>query len=128
MAQIPQDLRYVSSHEWFRDEGDGTHAIGLTDFAQRRLGDIVFINLPQEGDELVAGRPFCDVESVKAVSDVFAPVSGHVVMVNEGLADDPGAINEDPYGAWICRVSDVCDVDGLMDAASYDSYCATAKE
>jgi glycine cleavage system H protein len=122
MSNIPENLRYTSSHEWVSEE-DGVYTVGLTDFAQDSLGDLVFINLPQEGDEVVAGEAFCDVESVKAVSDVFSPVSGTVVEVNEELADAPELINDDPYGAWIVRVGEVAEVEDLLDAEGYAAVC-----
>ena len=122
MSNIPENLRYTSSHEWVSEE-DGVYTVGLTDFAQDSLGDLVFINLPQEGDEVVAGEAFCDVESVKAVSDVFSPVSGTVVEVNEELADAPELINDDPYGAWIVRVGEVTEVEDLLDAEGYAAVC-----
>ena len=109
---FPADLKYAKSHEWVRQEGD-TYVIGLTDFAQDELGDIVFVNLPQEGDAVSAGEAFSDVESVKAVSDVLSPVSGTVVAVNEELMDDPAKVNSDPYGAWFIKVENVSEVEEL---------------
>jgi glycine cleavage system H protein len=102
---------------------DDVYTIGLTDFAQDALGDLVFVNLPQEGDEVVAGEAFADVESVKAVSDVFSPVTGVVVEVNEDLLDAPESINEDPYDAWFVRVGDVSEVGELLDADAYEAHC-----
>ena len=122
MSNIPENLRYTSSHEWVLEE-DGVYTVGLTDFAQDSLGDLVFINLPQEGDEVVAGEAFCDVESVKAVSDVFSPVSGTIVEVNEELADAPQLINENAYGAWIVRVGEVTEAEDLLDAEAYAAVC-----
>ena len=124
---FPTDLKYAKSHEWVRQEGD-TYVIGLTDFAQDELGDIVFVNLPQEGDAVSAGEAFSDVESVKAVSDVLSPVSGTVVAVNEELMDDPAKVNSDPYGAWFIKVENVSDVEELLDAAAYEAHCAAEKE
>ncbi|BFK87428.1 glycine cleavage system protein GcvH [Pseudoflavonifractor sp. DSM 107456] len=124
---FPADLKYAKSHEWVRQEGD-TYVIGLTDFAQDELGDIVFVNLPQEGDAVSAGEAFSDVESVKAVSDVLSPVSGTVVAVNEELMDDPAKVNSDPYGAWFIKVENVSDVEELLDAAAYEAHCAAEKE
>ena len=98
MANYPEDLKYTKSHEWLKTE-DGLSVVGLTKFAVDALGDIVFIGLPEAGDEVKAGVSFADVESVKAVSDVFSPVSGKVVEVNEELLDSPEKLNEDPYGA-----------------------------
>ena len=122
MSNIPENLRYTSSHEWVLEE-DGVYTVGLTDFAQDSLGDLVFINLPQEGDEVVAGEAFCDVESVKAVSDVFSPVSGTIVEVNEELADAPQLINENAYDAWIVRVGEVTEAEDLLDAEAYAAVC-----
>lgn len=123
MSVIPAELSYTTSHEWVSVEGD-TYTIGLTDFAQDALGDLVFVNLPMKGDEVVAGEAFADVESVKAVSDVFSPVTGTVVQINEDLLDAPEAINEDPYGAWLVRVEEVSEVGDLLDADAYEALCA----
>ena len=98
--------------------------IGISDFAQNALGDVVFINLPAEGDSVTAGEALGDVESVKAVSDVVCPVSGTVCEVNEALADAPETLNSDPYGAWIIKVSPVTDTEELLDAAAYEAHCA----
>ncbi len=122
MSTIPAELRYTTSHEWVSEE-DGTYTIGLTDYAQDALGDLVFVNLPQEGDEVTVGEAFADVESVKAVSDVFSPVTGVVVEVNEALLDAPESINEDPYGAWFVRVGEVSEVGELLDADAYAAHC-----
>ena len=105
MFNYPEDLKYTKSHEWVREE-DGLYVIGITDYAQSALGDIVFVNLPMEGDSVTAEESFADVESVKAVSDVFSPVSGTVAAVNEEILDQPQKVNEDPYGAWFIKVSD----------------------
>lgn len=103
MFNYPENLKYTRTHEWVKEE-DGVYVIGLTDYAQSALGDIVFVNLPQAGDEVTAEESFADVESVKAVSDVFSPVSGTVCEVNEELLDAPQKVNEDPYGAWFIKV------------------------
>ena len=124
---FPANLKYAKSHEWVRQEGD-TYVIGLTDFAQDELGDIVFVNLPQEGDAVSAGEAFSDVESVKAVSDVLSPVSGTVMAVNEALMDDPAKVNSDPYGAWFIKVENVREVEELLDAAAYEAHCDAEKE
>lgn len=118
MSNIPAELKYSASHEWVKEE-DGVFVIGLTDYAQSALGDIVFINLPEEGDEVTAGESFADVESVKAVSDVFSPVTGTICAVNEELLDDPAQVNEDPYGAWLVKVENVTDTEELLDAEGY---------
>ena len=124
---INPDLKYTKSHEWVKDEG-GLFVVGLTDFAQQELGDIVFVNLPAEGDEVVAGETFADVESVKAVADVFSPVTGVVAEINEELLDNPALVNEAPYDAWLIKVSDVTDTEELLDAAAYEAHCAEEKE
>ena len=118
MSNIPAELKYSASHEWIKEE-DGIFVIGLTDYAQSALGDIVFINLPEEGDEVTAGESFADVESVKAVSDVFSPVTGTICAVNEALLDDPAQVNEDPYGAWLVKVENVTGTEELLDAEGY---------
>ncbi|MBQ9932492.1 MAG: glycine cleavage system protein GcvH [Ruminiclostridium sp.] len=118
MSNIPAELKYSASHEWVKEE-DGVFVIGLTDYAQSALGDIVFINLPEEGDEVTAGESFADVESVKAVSDVFSPVTGTICAVNEELLDDPAQVNEDPYGAWLVKVENVTGTEELLDAEGY---------
>ena len=123
MANVPAELKYTKSHEWVKEE-DGLYVVGLTDFAQEALGDIVFINMPEEGDDVVSGESFADVESVKAVSDVFSPVSGTVAEVNEGLIDEPALINQEPYEQWLIKVKDVSDTEELMDAAAYEEFCA----
>ena len=123
MANVPAELKYTKSHEWVKEE-DGLYVVGLTDFAQDALGDIVFINMPEEGDDVASGESFADVESVKAVSDVFSPVSGTVAEVNEGMIDEPALINQEPYEQWLIKVKDVSDTEELMDAAAYEEFCA----
>ena len=118
MSNIPAELKYSASHERIKEE-HGIFVIGLTDYAQSALGDIVFINLPEEGDEVTAGESFADVESVKAVSDVFSPVTGTICAVNEELLDDPAQVNEDPYGAWLIKVENVTGTEELLDAEGY---------
>ena len=122
----PTELKFSKSHEWVKEEGD-VMVIGLTDFAQSELGDLVFVNLPEEGDEVEAGEAFGDVESVKAVSDVFSPVSGEVCEINEDLLDNPAAINEDAYGAWLIKVKNVTDTEEVRDAAEDDKFCESEK-
>ena len=119
----PKELSYAKTHEWVRRDGD-TYIIGITDYAQHALGDVVFVNLPQEGDAVTAAESFGDVESVKAVSDIMSPVTGTICAVNEELADSPELLNSDPYGAWIIKVQDVSDTEELLDAASYEAFCA----
>ncbi|MBQ7255301.1 MAG: glycine cleavage system protein GcvH [Oscillospiraceae bacterium] len=118
----PNELKYTSTHEWAKIEGN-TATIGISDHAQQALGDLVFINLPQEGDEAVAGEAFGDLESVKAVSDLISPVSGTICAVNEALLDAPEMLNEDPYGAWIIKVEMSGETEELLDAAAYDALC-----
>ena len=122
---IPAELKYTKSHEWVKELDDGSALIGLDDYAQEQLGDLVFVNLPEAGDEVAAGEAFGDVESVKAVSDVYSPVSGTVAEINEELLDAPEAINQAPYDAWMIRVESISDREELMDAAAYQEYLAT---
>ena len=119
---FPAELKYSKDHEWVKFEGD-TAISGISDFAQDALGDVVFINLPGEGDTTTAGEAFGDVESVKAVSDLVSPVSGTIVAVNEDLADAPETLNSDPYGAWIIKVEGITEQEELLDAAAYEAFC-----
>ena len=121
----PANLKYTKSHEWVKELGNGAVEVGLTDFAQDALGSLVFVNLPEEGDPVTAGETFADVESVKAVSDVYSPVTGEVLEINEELLDHPEYINEDPYGAWFVRVGNVTEYDELLDAEGYEALCAS---
>ncbi|MBQ6126047.1 MAG: glycine cleavage system protein GcvH [Erysipelotrichaceae bacterium] len=123
MFKNPEELKYTKTHEWVKEE-DGLYVVGLTDFAQDALGDIVFVNLPQTGDAVTAGESFSDVESVKAVSDVFSPVTGIVAEINEEILDNPALVHEDCYGAWLIKVSDVTGTEELLDAAAYEEVCA----
>ena len=123
MATINPDLKYSKSHEWVRMDGD-VAVIGISDFAQDALGDLVFVNLPQVGDDVTAGEAFGDVESVKAVSDLMSPVTGTVCEINEELLDAPENLNNDPFGAWIIKVENVTDTEELLDAAAYEAHCA----
>ena len=123
----PINLKYSKTHEWVEFLDESTVKIGLTDFAQQKLGKLVFVNLPLVGDELLAEQPFGDVESVKAVSDVLSPVDGIVAEVNEELLDSPGMINDDPYGAWLVKASEVTVNDDLLSAQEYDAFCAEEK-
>lgn len=125
MSNIPVDLKYVKSHEWVRVNDDGTVTVGISDSAQDQLGDMVFVELPEVGASVTAQEACAVVESVKAASDVYAPVSGEVVEVNDGLGDGPETVNQDPYGeGWIFRMqpSDAGAVDGLMDAEAYGAF------
>ncbi len=119
----PTDRQYAKSHEWLKMEGD-TAVIGISQFAQDALGDVVFITLPAVGDAVTAGESFGDVESVKAVSDLLSPVSGIICEVNEGLEDSPEELNSDPYGAWIIKVKDISATEALLDADAYEAFCA----
>jgi len=125
---IPETLRYTATHEWVRQDADGTLAVGITDYAQDNLGELVFVEVPETGRSVAAGEGCAVVESVKAASDVYAPVAGEVVAANSALADTPGKINQDPYGAWLFRLkpSAGADADKLMDAAAYRARLATA--
>ena len=117
----PEDLRYTSDHEWVRREGDRVR-IGITDYAQDALGDVVFVEVPTVGRSVSAGESFSEVESTKSVSDIYAPVGGEVVEVNDELGEAPERLNEDPYGeGWICIIamSDAAEYDNLLDAAAY---------
>lgn len=120
--KILSNLKYTKTHEWVEFLDDTTVKVGITDYAQRELGDLVYANLPEIDDEVFAGDTFCDVESVKAVSDVLSPVSGVVTEVNEEVIDSPALINEDAYYAWFIKVSDVTETDTLMDADEYEAF------
>ncbi|HEX8211318.1 MAG TPA: glycine cleavage system protein GcvH [Longimicrobium sp.] len=123
MANVPQDLRYTEKHEYVKAAGDGVYAVGITDYAQGELGDIVFVELPAAGTRLQAMQTFGTIEAVKAVSDLYSPISGEVVESNAALDADPAAVNNDPYGAgWMIKVraDDSSEVEGLLDAAAYE--------
>lgn len=119
--ELREELKYSKSHEWVKEE-DGVAVIGLTDYAQSELGDLVFVNLPEIDDEVTVGEPFADVESVKAVSDVYSPVSGVVCEINEELLDAPESINEAPYNAWFIKVKDITDQEELLTAQEYEAF------
>jgi len=122
MSTIPTELRYASSHEWVRPEGDGTFTIGITEHAQELLGDMVFVELPDVGDEIAAGDEVAVVESVKAASDVYAPIGGEVLAINEDLEDSPELVNSDAFGdGWLFKIKadDVSELEGLLDAEAY---------
>ncbi len=124
MSDLPGDLRYTNEHEWLRQEEDGSVTIGITDYAQSALGDLVYVELPEVGQDLEAGGEMAVVESVKAASDVYAPVSGSVLAVNDDLADDPEKINTDPYeDGWIVRLQPVAGIDSAetMDPDAYQT-------
>lgn len=119
---IPADLKYTKSHEWVRQESDGTVSVGITHHAQDLLGDMVFVENPTVGRTLAAGEECAVVESVKAASDVYAPVAGEVVAVNEAVEASPETLNQDPYGAWMFKLKPSGDLAGLMDAAAYAAH------
>jgi len=127
MSNVPSELKYLSSHEWVRVEDDGeTAVIGITDHAQELLGDVVFVELPEVGTELASGDEAGVVESVKAASDIFAPVSGEVIEINEALEDAPETVNSEPYeDGWFFKVklSDATELDSLLDADGYTNVC-----
>ena len=124
--KLPQELRYTQSHEWVRREADGTVTIGITDHAQEQLGDIVFVETPQPGRKVAAGEAIGVVESVKAASDIYAPVAGEVVAANAELASAPERVNEDAFAAWMFRIkpTNAADVDKLLAAAAYEKAAA----
>ncbi len=123
---IPADLKYTESHEWVRAEADGTVTVGITEYAQDALGDIVFVELPQVGKSFSAGDDAAVVESVKAASDIYAPLSGEVTAVNQAVADAPESINADAYSAWLFKLkpSDANAINGLLDAGAYGKNTA----
>ena len=124
--KLPQDLRYTQSHEWVRRESDSTVTIGITDHAQEQLGDIVFVETPQTGRKVAAGEAIGVVESVKAASDIYAPVAGEVVATNADLAAAPEKVNEDAFAAWMFRIkpTNIADIEKLLDAAAYEKAAA----
>ena len=123
---IPAELKYTESHEWVRAEADGTVTVGITEYAQDALGDIVFVELPKVGKSYTAGDDAAVVESVKAASDIYAPVSGEVVAVNTAVSDAPDSINADAYSAWLFKIkpSQPAQLDALLDAAAYEKVAA----
>ena len=130
MANVPEDLQYSKDHEWLRVEGD-VAVIGITDYAQNSLGDVVYVELPKPGEKFEAHESFGSVESVKAVSEIFTPVSGEVVEVNESLADEPEKVNNDPYSAgWMLRIrmANPGEVDSLLSAVEYEEFTSGETE
>jgi glycine cleavage system H protein len=126
-VEYPQDLRYTKEHEWARDEGDGRVRVGITDFAQDALGDVVYVDVPEVGTEVQAGQPFGEVESTKSVSDVYSPIGGKVVERNGQLEERPELVNEDPYGeGWIVAIelADGAQLADLLDADAYQRFVA----
>ncbi len=130
MSKVPAELRYVKSHEWIKKQADGTVVIGITDHAQGALGDLVFVEVPKVGRKVTAGEACAVVESVKAASDVYAPIAGEVLEGNPTLANAPETLNSDPYGAgwmWKIKPANAADVDTLLDAAGYQKILDTLK-
>lgn len=125
---VLENLKYTKSHEWVKEVDENTVIVGLTDYAQEALGDLVFINLPEEGDETTAGESFADVESVKAVSDVFCPVTGEVSEINEELLDAPEMINEHPYDAWLVKITNVTDREEFLSPQEYEEFVKSEQE
>lgn len=124
MSNIPAELKYASSHEWIRKEEDGSYTIGISEHAQELLGDMVFVELPEVGDEVNAGEDCAVAESVKAASDIYAPISGEVLAINEALEDSPELVNSDAFGdGWFFRVmpSDTAEIENLLDAEGYQA-------
>ncbi|WP_306325075.1 glycine cleavage system protein GcvH [Streptomyces venezuelae] len=131
MANCPEHLKYTKDHEWVETTGDKRVRVGITDFAQKQLGDIVFVDVPTVGRDVEAGDPFGDVESVKSVSELYAPVAGRVVAKNPDLESDPENVNSDPYGdGWIAEIetAGARALDGLLDAAQYEAHIAAESE
>lgn len=121
---VQKGLLYTKDHEWVKEEG-GEYTVGITDYAQSELGDLVFVNLPEEGDGVTKGESFSDVESVKAVSDVLSPLTGVVSAINEAVLDAPESINSAPYEAWFVKVKDVTDKEELLSAEEYEEFLKT---
>jgi glycine cleavage system H protein len=123
---VPADLKYTPSHEWVKQEADGTVTVGITDHAQEALGDIVFLELPAVGQQLAAGKECAVVESVKAASDIYAPVAGEIVARNDAAIDAPESVNQDAYAAWLFKLkpANAADLAGLLDAAAYEKVAA----
>ncbi len=123
MSELPGDLKYTKEHEWLRQEEDGSVTVGITDHAQTALGDLVYVELPEVGQEVESGGEMAVVESVKAASDVYAPIAGKVTEVNDALSDDPEKINADPYGdGWIVRLQPSGDADDAMSPDDYQAF------
>lgn len=118
---IKPELLYTQSHEWVKVEGDQAY-IGISDYAQDALGDIVFVNLPDVGQSLSQNDEVCDIESVKAVSMLYAPIQGDIIEINEALNDSPELLNQDPYGTWIIKLSSIANLDNLLDANAYKAF------
>ncbi|QOV18398.1 glycine cleavage system protein GcvH [Blautia liquoris] len=126
--KVLKDLLYTKTHEWVKFEDETTAEIGLTDYAQDSLGGIVFVNFPEEEDEVTAGEVFADVESVKAVSDVYSPVTGVVAKVNEELLDSPEIINDEPYEAWFVKITDITEKEEFLSPEEYETFVEKEQE
>jgi glycine cleavage system H protein len=126
MSELPEQLRYAKTHEWVKQEDDNVLRVGITDFAQQELGDLVYVELPEVGRKIQAEEQCAVVESVKTASDLYSPVAGEIIEINEVLADEPERVNDDPYSTWLfcIRANDVNDLAGLMDAAAYAEMIA----
>lgn len=122
MYSVKEGYYYLSSHEWVKPVADSQYLIGISDYAQHALGDIVYIALPEVGDHITQGERFCDIESVKAVSDAYAPLSGVIIEVNTQLEDAPELLNQDPYGVWIAKVEGTLDFTSLLDEVAYTKH------
>ena len=129
MSKTPNDLRYTKSHEWVKRDADGTVTVGITDHAQGLLGDMVFVELPKVGAKVAAGKECGVVESVKAASDIYAPVAGEIVAVNTAVSDSPDSVNKDAYAAWMFKLkpASTADLDKLLDAKAYEALVASEK-
>lgn len=120
----PKEFKYSKSHEWLKENEDGTWSLGITQYAADAMGGVVYVDLPEEDDEVEAGESFAEAESVKAVSEIISPVTGRIAAVNEALEDEPALLNEKPHEAWIVRIADVEEEEELMDAEAYEAYIA----
>ena len=127
MAVYPEEFKYAKTHEWLKEE-DGLFLIGISDYAQQKLGAIVFVNLPEVGDTVTVGDIFADVESVKVAADIYSPVTGTVAEINEALLDSPELVNEAPFDSWFVKVASVTETEDLLDAAAYEAHCMQEEE
>jgi len=123
--KLNNNYKYTKSHEWVEMLEGGQCRIGITDYAQRALGDIVFVNMPAEGDAIEKGKPFADIESVKAVGELYSPVSGTICAVNNAVADEPGLLNAEPYTHWIITATDITETSDFLTPEEYEEYCKT---
>lgn len=123
--KVNSNYKYTKSHEWVEVLNDGKYRIGITDYAQNALGDLVYANMPSEGDAIKVGKSFADVESVKAVAELYSPVSGTICAVNEAIGNTPGLLNSEPYDSWIITVTDITETEDLLTPEEYEEYCKT---